>query len=93
MQNDIQQSERPAGLAPTACSAYRRRNGYLCQTCGIGYYLPSNVCDHCNQPAPEAGWYCDQCDKHMAESDTGYCHTNGICYCSEKCAEEHDANQ
>lgn len=29
----------------------------LCETCGIGYYLPSGVCDHCNvrqahSPAP-----------------------------------------
>lgn len=23
-------------------------NDELCATCGIGYYLPSGVCDHCN---------------------------------------------
>ena len=24
--------------------------GYICQTCGIGYRLPSGRCDHCNRP-------------------------------------------
>ncbi len=24
--------------------------GYVCQTCGIGYRLPSGRCDHCNRP-------------------------------------------
>lgn len=34
----------------------------LCETCAIGYYLPSGVCDHCDsrQPKPtaeELGYY------------------------------------
>lgn len=24
----------------------------LCETCGTGFYLPSGVCDHCDQPKP-----------------------------------------
>jgi len=24
----------------------------MCETCGIGFYLPSGLCDHCNLPKP-----------------------------------------
>lgn len=25
---------------------------FMCDTCGIGFYLPSGLCDHCNLPKP-----------------------------------------
>jgi hypothetical protein len=39
------------------------------------------------------GWFCGQCDKGMPDSNKGYVHTDGICYCSLECAEERDANR
>jgi hypothetical protein len=30
--------------------------GELCPKCAIGYYLPSGVCDHCNQPREAKHW-------------------------------------
>jgi len=43
----------------------------LCDTCGIGYYLPSGVCDHCNQraaqPTAEVEPSCDVVEKAYKE--------------------------
>lgn len=39
------------------------------------------------------GWFCEQCEKGMAESEDGYSHADGIVYCSQECAEERDANR
>lgn len=37
----------------------------LCETCGIGYYLPSGVCDHCNSPRKHQ---CPLCHREMKAS-------------------------
>lgn len=39
------------------------------------------------------GWFCGQCEKGMPDSEKGYSHTDGNCYCSQECAEEKDANR
>lgn len=39
------------------------------------------------------GWYCGKCERWLPETEKGYAHTDGVCYCSEKCAEEKDADR
>lgn len=31
----------------------------LCSTCGVGYYLPSSVCDHCDNARPDSALAAD----------------------------------
>jgi len=38
-----------AGAAFHEIDELQELAGYLCQTCGIGYRLPSGRCDHCNR--------------------------------------------
>lgn len=38
-------------------------------------------------------WYCDWCNKGMMNNQEGYCHDDGICYCTKECAQEKDWNR
>lgn len=38
-------------------------------------------------------WFCDWCNKGMARGQEGYCHVDGICYCTKECAEDKDASR
>lgn len=42
---------------------------------------------------PGGDWFCDWCNKPMAESNKGYVHADGVCYCSQECAQEKDWNR
>ena len=47
---DVSQPAVHAGAAFREIEEIQDLAGYVCQTCGIGYRLPSGRCDHCNRP-------------------------------------------